>query len=132
MTMPLLSGSTREQAQREVTILETTFKNAKIGTGTHDKAALGELLQLHNEEVQTCYEASLGANPKLAGTITLNLTFDASGATKSVTAEPTASIADLAAVTDCVAERARQWKLPRRGIAGNTHIKMSYTLSVEK
>ena len=30
------------------------------------------------------------------------------------------------------AERVKQWKLPRRGMPGNTRIKMAYTLSVKK
>jgi tetratricopeptide (TPR) repeat protein len=129
MTIPLLAPEMQAQAQKDAAILETTLKNTKAGTGTHDKGALGALLGRHNAEIQACYETVLGVNPKLGGTITLNLESDASGAIKGVSTEPKAGLTDLAAVAGCAAEHAKQWKLPKRGMAGSTRIKMSYTLA---
>ncbi|MBC7978000.1 MAG: hypothetical protein H7138_23710, partial [Myxococcales bacterium] len=91
ITIPLLADpATKAQAQKDAKILETTLKNIKPGTGTHDKGALGTLLGRHNPEVQTCYEAALGSNPKLGGTITLTLESDAGGAIKGAATEPAA------------------------------------------
>jgi tetratricopeptide (TPR) repeat protein len=129
MTIPLLDPTTQAQAQKDATILETTLKNTKVGTGTHDKGALGALLGRHSAEIQACYEAVLGLNPKLGGTITLTLESDASGAIKGADTEPAAGLTDLSAVAGCVKDHAKQWKLPKRGMAGSTRIKLSYTLA---
>jgi len=131
LTIPELPAATRGEAQGVSDILEKTFKNTKVGTGTHDKGTLGVLLNHHNLEVEACYEATLGTNPKFGGTLTLTLDSDASGAIKGVATEPAAGLADLAAVAGCVADHAKQWKLPKRGMAGSTRIKMSYTLAVK-
>lgn len=131
MAIPLLAPAMQTQAQKDAAILETTLKNTKAGTGTHDKGALGALLGRHNAEIQACYEAGLGANPKLGGTVTLTLESDASGVIKGLSTEPKAGLADLAAVAGCAADHAKHWKLPKRGMAGSTRIKMSYTLATK-
>lgn len=131
-TIPLLDPATSAQAQKDLKNLETTLRNTKAGTGTHDKGVLGALLARHSPEVQACYEAALVGNPKLGGTITLHLESDASGVIKGATTAPKAGLADLPAVAGCVENHAKQWKLPRRGMAGNTRIKMSYTLALKK
>ena len=133
LTIPLLADpATRADAQKVSDILEKTFKNTKVGTGTHDKGTLGALLNHHNPEIQTCYEAGLGTNPKLGGSITLNLESDATGAMKGISTEPKAGLAEMPAVASCVAERAKQWKLPKRGMPGTTRIKMRYTFAAKK
>jgi tetratricopeptide (TPR) repeat protein len=133
LTIPLLADpAMRTQAQKDAKILETTLKNTKVGTGTHDKGAVGALLARHTPEVQACYEAVLGANPKLGGTIALSLESDATGAIKGLSTEPKAGLADLSAVAGCLAEHAKQWKLPKRGMAGNTRIKASYSFAITK
>ncbi|HEX4422870.1 MAG TPA: AgmX/PglI C-terminal domain-containing protein [Kofleriaceae bacterium] len=132
MTIPLLPAAQQPQAQQDATKLETTLKNTKAGTGTHDKGALGALLARHTPEVQTCYENAIEANPKIGGTVALMLESDASGAIKGATTEPKAGLADLAAVAGCILEHAKVWKLPRRGMAGTTRIKTSYTFSIKK
>ena len=133
LTIPLMTdAAARGEAQKVSEILEKTIKNAKAGSGTHDKGTLGALLNRHGFEVQSCYEAGQVANPKLGGTVTLNLESDASGVIKGVATEPKAGAAELSAVAGCIAERARQWKLPKRGMAGNTRIKMSFALSIKK
>jgi hypothetical protein len=132
LTIPKLDPANRAQAEQDLKKLDTTFKNLKVGTGTHDKTALGALLPRHNLEAQACYEAALGTNPKLGGTVVVNLESDATGAIKGVSTEPKAGAADLSAVAGCIADRVRQWKLPRRGMPGNTRIKLSYALSVKK
>jgi tetratricopeptide (TPR) repeat protein len=133
LTIPMLSDPAgRTQAEKDAKILETTLRNTKVGTGTHDKGALGALLGRHNPEVEGCYELGLQANPKLGGTVTVHLESDAGGAIKGVTTEPRAGKADLAAIAGCVEEHAKQWKLTKRGMPGGTRIKMSYTLAVKK
>jgi hypothetical protein len=131
-TIPLLGEPARADAQKVSDLLEKSFKNLKPGTGTHDKGNVEVLLNRHSPEVQSCYEGVLGANPKLGGTLVLSIESDASGAIKGATTEPAAGLADMPAVAACVIEHARQWKLPKRGMAGNTRIKMTYTLSVRK
>jgi len=131
LTIPLLPAAARGDAQGVSEILEKTLKNTKAGTGTHDKGTLGALLNHHDLEVEACYEAMLGTNPKLGGTLALTLDSDASGVIKGVATEPAAGLADLAAVAGCVADHAKQWKRPKRGMAGSTRIKMSYTLAVK-
>jgi tetratricopeptide (TPR) repeat protein len=132
-TIPLLGdAATKTQAQKDAKVLETTFKNIKVGTGTHDKDALKLLLGRHDPEVETCYEMALGVNPKLGGSVALALESDATGVIKGIATEPKAGAAGLSAVAACIADHAKQWRLPRRGMPGSTRIKMSYTLSVKK
>jgi hypothetical protein len=133
LTIPQMTDpAQRADAQKVSDILEKTLKSIKAGSGTHDKGTVAALLSRHSVEVQSCYEAGLRTNPKLGGTVTLNLESDTSGVIKGVATEPKAGAADLSAVAGCVAEHAKQWKLPRRGMAGNTRIKMSYTLAIKK
>ena len=96
------------------------------------RSRIGALLDRHSQEVQACYEATLAANPKLAGTVTLNLETDQTGVIKGVSTDPKAGLADLSAVAGCVAEHARSWKLPKRGTAGTTRIKLTYAMSLRK
>jgi len=128
----LMDDAKRAEAQKNMGILEATLKNTKAGTGTHDKGAIGSLLNRHNQEVQACYEAQLAANPKLGGTVTVNLDADATGAIKGVASEPKAGLADLSAVAGCVVEAAKTWKLPKRGMPGTTRIKLVYTMAPRK
>jgi hypothetical protein len=107
------------------------LKNTKVGTGTHDRGVINALLPYHDLEAQACYEATLGTNPELAGNVVVNLESDASGAVKGVATEPKAGAADLSAVAGCIANRVKQWKLPRRGMAGATRIKLTYAVSVK-
>jgi len=128
----LMDDAKRAEAKKNLGILEQTLKNTKAGTGTHDKGAISSLLNRHNQEVQACYEASLVANPKLGGTVTVNLEADATGAVKGVATEPKSGLADLAAVAGCVTEVAKTWKLPKRGMPGTTRIKLVYAMSPRK
>jgi tetratricopeptide (TPR) repeat protein len=132
LTIPVLDPAGKAQAQADLKKLETTLKNMKVGTGTHDKGALGALLPRHGLEAQACYEAQLAGNPKLGGNIVVNLESDASGAIKGVATEPKAGAADLSAVAGCIAGHAKTWKLPRRGMAGSTRIKIPFALSTAK
>ncbi len=128
----LMDNAKRAEAQKNMAVLEATLKNTKVGTGTHDKGAIAALLNRHNQEVQACYEAVLAANPKLGGNLTLNLEVDQGGAVKGVSSEPKAGLADLSAVAGCVSEHAKTWRLPKRGMAGSTRIKLGYALSPRK
>jgi len=132
-TIPLLMDpAMRTQAKSDLEILQKTLKNTKVGTGTHEKQAISVLLQRHNQEIQACYEKTLAATPKVAGTITIDLESDATGEIKGASSEPKAGVADLSAVAGCVVTSAKQWKLPKRGMAGNTRIKLVYTLGPKK
>ena len=128
----IMDAALRAQAQKDQLTLAATLKNTKVGTGTHDKAAVGALLGRHNQEVQACYEAQLAANPKLGGSLTLNLESDESGVIKGISTEPKAGLADLSAVAGCVAEHAKGWTLPKRGMAGTTRIKLGFSMSPRK
>jgi hypothetical protein len=105
----------------------------KAGAGTHDAAALGALISRHNQEVQACYEQGLSANPKLGGSLVVNLEADNAGAIKGVATEPKAGMQDIAMVAGCVGERAKKWTLPKRangtGTPSSTRIKLTYKLS---
>ena len=132
LTIPLLPEAQRGQAQRDAKTLEDTAKNIKAGTGTHEKSAVGALLARRDTEVQACYETALGANPKLGGTLAVELESDATGQIKGVATDPKAGDAELAAVAGCVAARAKAWRLPTRGMPGTTRIKLSYSLQLKK
>jgi hypothetical protein len=132
LTTAMLEPAQQAEAQQNLKKLETTLKNTKVGTGTHDKGALGALLPRHDLEVQACYEAAIQTNPELAGNVVVNLEADAGGAIKGVATEPKAGAADLSAVAGCIANRVKQWKLPRRGMAGTTRIKVTFALAVKQ
>ena len=129
MTIPLLPPQAQAQAQQDATKLETTVKNIKPGTGTHDRGAMAALLVRHAPEVQTCLENVLQRNPKLTGTLAVMLESDQTGEIKGVATQPAAGAQDMAAVAGCVADRAKTWKLPKRGMAGTTRIKAMYALA---
>ena len=130
MVIPLImDANVRAERNTDADKLQKTMKNTKVGTGTHDKDAIRVLAERHNAEIQTCYENVLLANPKLAGNLVLNLESDQTGVIKGASTEPKGGVADMAAVATCVTEAAKTWKLPTRGMAGNSRIKLSYTFS---
>lgn len=132
-TIPLImDAAVRTERNSDAAKLQATMKNTKAGTGTHDKDAIRVLAERHNQEIQTCYEGVLVSNPKLAGNLTLHLESDQTGAIKGATTEPKGGVADLAAVATCVTETAKTWKLPKRGMPGNTRIKLTYALAPRK
>jgi len=130
LTIPLISDAKRRaDTSNDAETLQRTLKNTKVGTGTHGKDAVGVIVSRHLQEVQACYEERLVGNPKLGGSLVVSLDSDQSGAIKGVATEPKAGQADLAAVAGCVAEHARKWNLPKRGMAGTTRVKVPYTLA---
>ncbi|HUJ58366.1 MAG TPA: AgmX/PglI C-terminal domain-containing protein [Kofleriaceae bacterium] len=130
-TIPLLTANKQlhDQGAQDFDTLERTFKAMKAGKGTHDKQALGVLLERHNQEIQACYELGLLSNPKLAGTVVVNLESDQTGVVKGAATDPKAGMADLSMVAGCAADRVRHWKLPTRAQAGSTRIKLVYTMA---
>jgi tetratricopeptide (TPR) repeat protein len=124
-----MNNATRAEATKDADILEKTFKTMKAGVGTHDKGAIGALINRHNQEMQACYEQGLAANPKLAGTVVVNIESDQTGAVKGVSTDPKAGMADMALVAGCVEKRVKSWKLPTRAQAGSTRIKLTYAMS---
>jgi hypothetical protein len=132
-TIPLITDpKAHAEAQKYFDTLKQTLRNTKAGTGTHAPGAVGALLQSHNQEVQACYEAALTVNAKAGGTLTLNLDVEQAGDVKGVATDPKAGAQDMAAVAGCVAEKAKSWKLPKRGMAGSTRIKLTYNLAPRK
>ena len=109
--------------------LEQTKKSAKPGIGTSDKTATTPFLRIHDQEVQACYENGLLLNPTLAGSLTLTIEFDATGAAKGVATEPPGGAADLAAVATCAEAHARTWLIPSHSKPGTTKIKLPYQLT---
>ncbi|CAN5390209.1 hypothetical protein BH11MYX1_BH11MYX1_01690 [soil metagenome] len=137
-SVPLITmnDKLRTEAQKDQANLEGTFKVMKAGAGTHDPAALGALLKRHNQEVQACYEQALSANPKLVGTLVVNLESDQTGAIKGVSTEPRGGLKELAMVSTCVGDRAKKWALPKRangqGAPSTTRISLDYVFSAAK
>lgn len=131
-----MNDKLRADAQKDQANLDGTFKVMKAGAGTHDPAALGALLKRHNQEIQACYEQALSANPKLAGTLVVNVESDQTGAIKGVSTEPRGGLQELAMVSTCVTDRAKRWSLPKRangtGAPSSTRISLDYVLSAAK
>lgn len=128
----IMETKVRDEAKRDLDTLQKTLKNTKVGTGTHEKQAMGVLIQRHNQEVQACLEDQLAANARLAGQVTIDLESDATGAILGSSSEPKAGVADLSAVAGCILAHAKDWKLPKRGMAGKTRIKLVYNLAPKK
>jgi tetratricopeptide (TPR) repeat protein len=130
LTIPMISDAQRRASiNDDAQKLQSTLKNTKVGTGTHGKDAIGVLVERHSQEVKACYEAVLVSSPKVGGTLVVTLESDQTGAIKGVSTEPKAGQAELAAVAGCVAEHARKWNLPKRGMAGTTRVKATFTLA---
>jgi len=130
LVIPLIADPARRQSiSADAQTLQQTLKNMKVGTGTHNKDAINVLIGRHHQEVAACYEAGLVVNPKLGGTLVVTLDSDQTGVIKGVATEPKAGQADMAGVASCVAERAKAWNLPKRGMAGTTRIKATFGLS---
>lgn len=127
-----LNNEMRAEGQKDADILEKTFKAMKAGVGTHDKGAIGALLNRHNQEIQACYEQGLTNNPKIAGTLVVNFESDQTGVIKGVTTEPKAGMEGMAFVAGCVEARVKSWKLPTRAQAGSTRVKLTYSMSPKK
>ncbi|MBX3162211.1 MAG: AgmX/PglI C-terminal domain-containing protein [Deltaproteobacteria bacterium] len=119
----------RTEINKDAGTLQQTFKTAKAGSGNHDRAAINALLSQHNQEIQACYELGLLADPKLGGTVTVTVESDNTGENKGVNLDPKPGVAGLSAVTTCIEPLARKWKLPKRGMAGSTRVKISYNLT---
>jgi tetratricopeptide (TPR) repeat protein len=126
----LTDDKQRTDAQKNADALERSFKAMKAGVGTHSKDAIGALLNRHNQEVQVCFERGLSANPKLSGTLTLNLESDQTGAIKGASTDPKAGADGMSMVAGCVEGKAKTWKIPKRAQAGSTRIKLTYSMSL--
>ena len=125
----LTDDKQRADAQKNADQLEKSFKTMKAGVGTHAKDAIGALLGRHAQEIQACYERGLAANPKLSGTLVLNLESDQNGGISGASTDPKAGAEGMSMVAQCAMDHARSWKLPKRAQAGTTRIKLSYSLS---
>ena len=134
MAIPLMTAN-KAEAQKDQTQLEETHTRMKRAKpGQHDPGQLTPLLSRHNQEVQACYEQALAADPKLAGTLVVNLDADQTGAITGASTDPKAGMEGVAAVAGCVAEHARAWRLPKKdngtAPASSTRITLTYKLGV--
>jgi hypothetical protein len=132
--MPFLTGTALEKGTlEESTNLESFKKAMKPTDGTHAKDQIARLLDLHDQEVQACYELGLATNPKIGGTLVVHLESDQTGVVKGASTDPKGGAADMALVASCVADRAKQWRLPKiangTGPAHTTRIKLTYSLA---
>jgi tetratricopeptide (TPR) repeat protein len=133
-SVPLITMNeqTHTQAEKDQANLLATFKTMKHDAGKYDKDAIGAILKRHNQEVQACYEQVLSANPKLGGTLTINLEANAQGQITGASSEPKAGMQDMSAVAGCVVSRAKTWKLPQKingKGTGTARMKLIYNLS---
>ena len=127
-----MNEATHTQAEKDMGFLQGSFKSMKHDAGTYDKDAIGALLKRHNQEIQACYEQVLSANPKLGGTLTINLEANPQGQITGASSEPKAGMQDMSAVAGCVVERAKAWKLPKKvngNGTGTARMKLIYNLS---
>lgn len=136
MAIPLMTAN-KAEAQKDETILEQTKARVrKLGPGKHDPGQIGPLLSRYNQEVQACYERALTAEPKLGGTLVLNLDADQNGTITGASTDPKGGMSGVPQVAGCVAERARAWKLPKKdngtAPASSTRITLTYKLAVRK
>jgi hypothetical protein len=74
-----------------------------------DVRAVAQQIRLKKFEIQSCYESSLKRNPSLAGKMVIQFEVGQNGAIDD-TSFPAEKLSDEA-VQDCIAERARGWKL---------------------
>jgi hypothetical protein len=133
--MPFITTNKTLEAQvlQQSTNLDSFKQAMKPNAGTHAKDQIAPLLDLHNQEIQACYELALAQNPKVGGTLVIHLESDQTGVIKGVSTEPKAGLADLSLVASCAADRAKQWHLPK--IANGTvpprttRIKLTYSLA---
>jgi tetratricopeptide (TPR) repeat protein len=131
--IPAVSGGKEEKSTlEESTNLEGFHKAMKPGDGTHAKDQISRLLDLHNQEIQACYELALASNPKVGGTLVVHLESDQTGVIKGVSTDPKAGMAEVSLVAGCAADRVKQWRLPRIANGTGSHttrIKMTYSLA---
>ena len=128
----IMNTPVRQQAGDYSGKLESTKAVMKPNLGRVGKDVAANVINEHNQEVQACYESVLAANPKVAGNIVLTLDVEQSGAIKGASSDPKGGAQDLSAVAGCVVDRAKVWKLPARGSAGSTRIKITYATSLRK
>lgn len=129
--VPVAEAAKKAEIQALIAQLEQTKKAlaTRKGAGVHDKGVVAALMGLHSQEVHVCYESILTAQPKLTGTLLLELEIDQTGAVTGATSTPPGGDADLAAVAKCAVARGKTWRLPTRGKPGITRVKLTYDLS---
>ena len=121
---------TDEMKKHESDLEALAKKQAKPGTGTHDKSIIGPLLaQQHAQEIQACYEAALSADPTVSGVLTLTVDFDADGKVAGASSNPPAGKDGLARVGGCASDAARAWLLPARTMPGKTIVTAKFELA---
>jgi len=120
------------QKTTDLAAFHTNFQK-KPELGAHAKDQIARVLEQHNQEIQACYEQALAANPKLGGTLVMNLESDQTGAIKGVSTDPKAGVADMAAGAPCATEHATTWHLPKIANGTGSHatrIKLTYSMSL--
>ncbi len=109
--------------------LDDTKANADPSKGKLDKDETQKLLKLRLNAVKACYESVLGAEPQLAGTVTLTVQVADTGEVTGAVSDPAKGAAGLAAVGGCLVDRAKAWRFPGRTLKGVTALVQPFTLS---
>jgi TonB family protein len=85
--------------------------------GSLDRELIRRVIRRHLNEVRTCYQRELQANPALFGRVTVRFTVE--GATGQVTdASIASSTLNNTPVEECVAQAVRRWRFPTAPVAG--------------
>ena len=111
--------------------LEETRASADPNGGKHDAEVMLNTLRARREVVAACYEQVLLREPTLEGMLLLTLEIDQSGAVAQSATDPAAGAEGVAAVAECVAERAAAWRFPSRTVPGTTRLQASFRLGLQ-
>ena len=129
-------ASQDERYVRAAAAIDALRKGSAAGTSTkkdfQGKAyvdALARVLAARLQGLQACYEATLQAEPKLAGPLTLSIEIDGTGAVQGASSDPAAGTSGLSAVAGCMEQHARTWSLPSRPMKGVSRIKLKLVLA---
>ncbi len=122
---PALGDVSPQHGARIVLLSPTT-------TGPLSATLVLRTVRRHLGELRMCYAQQLRANPRLAGTVTVEFVIGPDGATgafaarsQNIVGEPAASLTRL---RDCVENRLRSWTFP--SAVGLTRVAQPVTFSV--
>ncbi len=92
----------------------TVVRSADGGASGRDMTRLGTFVRARQSQLQYCYaDVGLAANPALAGSVSVTVTLDASGAVSDVrVASRTWSGAGVAEAEGCITQRVKTWAFP--------------------
>jgi hypothetical protein len=97
--------------------------------GPGDGAQLGTVVRSRESQLRFCYvESGLRVDPALAGSVTLAVTIEPSGAvTAAGVAQRSWSGEGASAAETCILQKVRGWRFPARGGGGSYEFSFSFT-----